>query len=687
MPAAVPPLLVGTVVSELAGFLGPPVDARDESGGAAPDGAATWPTCSWRSTTGAWPRRRPSGCCPTTRCSTSCATSAAARAPHTIVNVAGVAVGLVDLRGRVARARTGGGARSPRARRCSWSPTRRPTRAGRQRGARGDAARARDRDGLCHRLRQPRRRAGRARLRRPERRRRRGRRRHRARRAVPRGAAGRATSRRAPSDVGVALDAPTRATNRASIAHLVNHVTAPLDEVEEVYEALVTGTRDYLRKNGFRSAVLGLSGGVDSSLVATIAVDAVGSRAVRGLAMPSRYSSAGSIDDAARARSATRHRGHDAADRGRPPGPRRDTGRGAGRRARRADRREPPAPDPRRAADGGVQRDRGHRAHDRQQVRAGDGLLDALRRLGRGVRGDQGRPQDDGLRAVPLPQRAGARADGDPAPVPSSVLDKPPSAELRPDQRDDQSLPPYEELDPLLELYVEGDATAEEIIARGYDPALVRRVAALVDRSEYKRRQMPPGVRISKKAFGRDRRMPITNALPPECPTTRTTATCVAHLGSCFAALLPRPGRVRAPLRRRRVGRRAYEASRAFGELALASRDAIDRPASRSTSSADVLGRARGRRPLGAPGAYCLAVVVGPRLLVSLRDAAKSSRARRGVAGRCVGRGRERDRRAIRRPGGRPLAGRDAATDRGPRGPREGAGRRRLRREFRLSGA
>jgi len=109
-----------------------------------------------------------------------------------------------------------------------------------------------------------------------------------------------------------------------------------------------------------------------------------------------------------------------------------------------------------------------------------------------------------------------AVADGDSEPIPLNVLIKAPSAELRPDQRDDQSLPPYDELDPLLELYVEGDATAEELIARGHDPALVLRIARLVDSSEYKRRQMPPGVRISKKAFGRDRRMPITNAFRPE---------------------------------------------------------------------------------------------------------------------------------------------------------------------------
>jgi len=105
---------------------------------------------------------------------------------------------------------------------------------------------------------------------------------------------------------------------------------------------------------------------------------------------------------------------------------------------------------------------------------------------------------------------------GDPEPIPSAVLTKAPSAELRPDQRDDQSLPPYDVLDPLLELYVEDDATAETMIALGHDPDLVFRITRLVDRSEYKRRQMPPGVRISKKAFGRDRRMPITNAFRQE---------------------------------------------------------------------------------------------------------------------------------------------------------------------------
>ena len=101
--------------------------------------------------------------------------------------------------------------------------------------------------------------------------------------------------------------------------------------------------------------------------------------------------------------------------------------------------------------------------------------------------------------------------EGLPGPVPDSVLDKPPSAELRPDQRDDQSLPPYEELDPVLQGYVERDRTAADLVAEGFDPAVVDRVVRLVDNAEYKRRQSPPGVRITTKAFGKDRRMPITN--------------------------------------------------------------------------------------------------------------------------------------------------------------------------------
>ena len=135
------------------------------------------------------------------------------------------------------------------------------------------------------------------------------------------------------------------------------------------------------------------------------------------------------------------------------------------------------------------------------------GLRHPLRRHGRRLLGAQGRAQAAGLRAVPLAQRAGPAARC----IPANVLTKPPSAELRPDQRDDQSLPPYEVLDPILEAYVEEDRSVAEIEAMGYDAETVARVVRLVDLAEYKRRQTAPGVRISTKAFGKDRRLPITN--------------------------------------------------------------------------------------------------------------------------------------------------------------------------------
>jgi NAD+ synthase (glutamine-hydrolysing) len=120
-------------------------------------------------------------------------------------------------------------------------------------------------------------------------------------------------------------------------------------------------------------------------------------------------------------------------------------------------------------------------------------------------------------------RNARAEAEGLPGPIPSSVLEKPPSAELRPDQRDDQSLPPYDLLDPVLAAYVEQDRTAGELVADGFDPELVMRVVSLVDGAEYKRRQMPPGVRITTKAFGKDRRMPITNRYRLATPSAAGT--------------------------------------------------------------------------------------------------------------------------------------------------------------------
>ena len=296
----------------------------------------------------------------------------------------------------------------------------------------------------------------------------------------------------------------------------VNRVDEPLDPRQEMYDALVMGTRDYLRKNGFREAIVAVSGGVDSSLVAAIAVDAVGARAVRGFAMPSRFSSDGSLADAEEL-------------------------------SKRLDFELVTIPI-----------EEAHRTFasllsanvlgeepegltdENLQSRIRGVLMMAISNATGAIVLTTGNKSEMAvgystlygdsvggfavIKDVPKTlvyelchyRNEVARRDGDPEPIPAAVLEKAPSAELRPDQRDDQSLPPYDVLDPLLELYVEDDATAEEIIALGYDRALVTRITRLVDRSEYKRRQMPPGVRISKKAFGRDRRMPITNAFRPE---------------------------------------------------------------------------------------------------------------------------------------------------------------------------
>ena len=317
------------------------------------------------------------------------------------------------------------------------------------------------------------------------------------------------------STVGVPVDAVYARDERHLKALHVNHVAEPPSEVEEIYEALVMGTRDYLRKNGFRTAILGLSGGVDSSLVATIAVDAVGARAVRGFAMPSRYSSAHSVSDAEEV-------------------------------ARRLDIEittidiEPVhqalsgaladvlGGEPSGLTDENLQarirsvlwmaisNDTGaivFTTGNKSEMATGYSTLYGDSAGGFAVIKDVSKTLVYELCRY---RNEVAVANGDLDPIPLTVLEKSPSAELRPDQFDDQSLPPYDQLDPLLELYVEGDATAEELIALGHDPALVLRITRLVDQSEYKRRQMPPGVRISRKAFGRDRRMPISNAFRPE---------------------------------------------------------------------------------------------------------------------------------------------------------------------------
>jgi NAD+ synthase (glutamine-hydrolysing) len=277
-------------------------------------------------------------------------------------------------------------------------------------------------------------------------------------------------------------------------------------DIDRMYTALVVGTRDYVTKNGFTDVVIGLSGGIDSSIVAAVAVDALGKDHVHGVAMPSRYSSEGSLTDAKQLA--------DALD---------------------IDHRvisiEPaftsfmemlqPSFDGRQpdlTEENLQSRCRGTTlmalsnkfgwmvltTGNKSEMAVGYFTIYGDSAGGYAVIKDVFKTQVFAL-CRRINQRAGREI------IPETVITKPPSAELRPDQRDDQSLPPYEELDPILRCYVDGDMTVPEIAAEGHDAAVVARIARLVDVNEYKRRQCAPGVRVSTKAFGKDRRMPITN--------------------------------------------------------------------------------------------------------------------------------------------------------------------------------
>jgi NAD+ synthase (glutamine-hydrolysing) len=284
----------------------------------------------------------------------------------------------------------------------------------------------------------------------------------------------------------------------------------PLPDHAEVYSALVLGTRDYLGKNGFTDVVIGLSGGIDSSLVATVAVDAIGPERVHGISMPSRYSSDGSRSDAEAL--ATRL-GIDLRTVPIEPAHVAFTDMLAGVLGR----------EPSGLTDENLQsRLRGVllmgisnakgwivlTTGNKSEMATGYSTLYGDSAGGFAVIKDVPKTLVYDLCRY---RNTVAVLEGLPMPIPDAVLDKPPSAELRPDQRDDQSLPPYEDLDPVLAGYVELDRTAADLVADGFDPAVVETVVRLVDGAEYKRRQMPPGVRITTKAFGKDRRMPITN--------------------------------------------------------------------------------------------------------------------------------------------------------------------------------
>ena len=281
-------------------------------------------------------------------------------------------------------------------------------------------------------------------------------------------------------------------------------IETPLGAEAEVWSALRVGTGDYVTKNHFSDVVIGLSGGIDSSVVAALAVDALGPGHVTGVLMPSRYSSDHSVTDAE------------------------ELAANLGIRTLTLPIEAAHAAflgllaEPFAGSEPGL-------AGENLQARIRGTILMTLSNkfnwlvLTTGNKSEMATgystlygdmaggfaPLKDVEKTLVYRLAAWRNRQGDA--IPQNVLDKPPSAELAPGQVDADSLPPYDVLDPILEGYVEGDRSVTELEADGFDPATVRRVARLVDISEYKRRQAPPGVRVSPKAFGKDRRLPITN--------------------------------------------------------------------------------------------------------------------------------------------------------------------------------
>jgi NAD+ synthase (glutamine-hydrolysing) len=314
--------------------------------------------------------------------------------------------------------------------------------------------------------------------------------------------------RKEPASNLAAIPVSTRSGSHRPLA--VTPMPEPLSEEAEIYQALVLGTRDYVRKNGFNKVVLGLSGGIDSALTACIAVDALGSANVVGVLMPSPFSSSGSVDDS------------------------QQLGQNLGialinmpitpvfeayTSTLRAAFKELAS----KASVGGI-------AEENVQARIRGNYLMALSNqfgwlvLSTGNKSEISAgyctlygDMAGGFAALKdvmktTVYRLAAHVNSlTPGRIPQATIDKPPSAELRLDQLDTDSLPPYDQLDPILRAYVEDERSLAEIVDLGFPEALARRVIHMVDGNEYKRRQAAPGVKITPRAFGRDRRMPITN--------------------------------------------------------------------------------------------------------------------------------------------------------------------------------
>jgi len=279
-----------------------------------------------------------------------------------------------------------------------------------------------------------------------------------------------------------------------------------LDELGEIYQALVVGIRDYVRKNGFGKVVIGLSGGVDSSLVAALAVDALGASNVMGVSMPSRYSSHGSKTDAE------------------------ELGRNLGIEVKVIPIEEPFSSYLETLAEAFKDTEPDVTEENIQARIRGNILFALSNKFGwlvlacsnksetatgyTTLYGDMAGgfvPLKDVLKTTVFELARYRNRQAGKEVIPSSVLTKAPSAELRPDQKDADTLPAYELLDPVLKAYVEDDMTIAQIVAMGFDRETVARIVQLVDRNEYKRRQAAPGIKITPRDFGKDRRLPITN--------------------------------------------------------------------------------------------------------------------------------------------------------------------------------
>ena len=295
---------------------------------------------------------------------------------------------------------------------------------------------------------------------------------------------------------------------RGELRPVAGQLTPCDDELVSTYRALVLGVRDYIDKNGFNGVVIGLSGGIDSALTLAIAVDAIGAERVEAVMMPSCYTADMSLEDAR-----------------------------AEAQALAVDYREISIEQPFEAfletlsgVFAGTERDV---TEENIQARCRGVILMALsNKQGRMVLTTGNKSEMSVGYATLYGDMAGGFAPIKDVPkllvyrlceyrnsiapvIPQRVLERPPSAELAPDQKDEDALPPYSILDPILQAYIEQDSSIEELVKRGFDEATVCRIASLVERNEYKRRQAPPGIRITRRAFGRDRRYPITSAFLP----------------------------------------------------------------------------------------------------------------------------------------------------------------------------